>query len=244
MRQQFMKMAQTFLWRMERFLERSSKLGNPAWFRSEDFPWIAELEKRAPEIGAELEQFLENPERIPSMAEISPEQKAITKDDRWKSLFFLMFGRRAEVNLKRFPATAAALEEIPGLKTSLFSILEPGKHVKAHRGIFKGVIRAHLPLKIPEPREQCGLKVDGETRHWETGKVLVFDDTYRHEAWNYTTGIRAVLMIDVVRPLRFPANLLNGFLLRCIQVSPLTRSIHTNTLKWEKKLEDALKPVA
>lgn len=237
-----MKGAQAVLWWMERFLGRSSRIGNPAWFSRDTFAWVGPLEAQTGAIRAEFSEYLLHLDAVPSMGDISPEQKAITQDTRWKSLFFMMFGRRAEVNYQRFPVTASALNQIPGLKTALFSILEPGKHIKPHRGIFKGVIRAHLPLEIPQPAEECGLKVDGETRHWEIGKVLLFDDTYRHEAWNYTEGVRAVLMIDVVRPLRFPANVLNAILLWCIKISPLTRSIHTNTQKWEHKLEAALKP--
>jgi len=35
------------------------------------------------------------------------------------------------------------------MKTAFFSILAPGKHLPAHRGPYKGVMRYHLGLLIP-----------------------------------------------------------------------------------------------
>ena len=43
----------------------------------------------------------------------------------------------------------------------------------------------------------CGLRVSGETRRWEAGKMLMFDDTHLHEAWNETPEHRIVLIADV-----------------------------------------------
>jgi aspartyl/asparaginyl beta-hydroxylase (cupin superfamily) len=42
------------------------------------------------------------------------------------------------------------------MKTAFFSILAPGKHLPAHRGPYKGVMRYHLGLLIPEPRRSAG----------------------------------------------------------------------------------------
>jgi len=44
----------------------------------------------------------------------------------------------------------------------------------------------------------CILKVNGIEGTWEEGKCIVFDDTFRHEAWNpsYDTT-RIVLMLDI-----------------------------------------------
>ena len=60
-------------------------------------------------------------------------------------------------------------------------MLSPGKHIPAHRGPYKGVLRYHLGLKIPEPREGCRIRVGEEVRHWEEGASLLFDDTEQME---------------------------------------------------------------
>ena len=101
----------------------------------------------------------------------------------------------------------------------MFSILSPRKHIPDHCGPYKGIVRYHLALKVPEPREQCRIRVGDEIVTWEEGRSLIFDDTYEHEVWNDTDGERVVLFVDVVRPLRFPMNVVNA-----IAISAIARS--------------------
>ena len=44
------------------------------------------------------------------------------------------------------------------------------------------------------------VEVGGETRAWEVGRAFAFDDTIEHEAWNRSSKIRAILMLDVWNP--------------------------------------------
>jgi aspartate beta-hydroxylase len=78
-----------------------------------------------------------------------------------------------------------------------FSILEPNSRIAPHTGISNARLILHLPLIVPE---DCGFKVGGETRRWEVGKPLVFDDMTTHEAWNNSDRIRVVLIADLWRP--------------------------------------------
>ena len=39
-----------------------------------------------------------------------------------------------------------------------------------------------------------------ETRYWEEGKCIIFDDSYEHEAWNKSDETRVVLIIDAWNP--------------------------------------------
>jgi beta-hydroxylase len=48
------------------------------------------------------------------------------------------------------------------LITVLVSILEPGKHLPAHRGPYNGVLRLHLGLIVLEPRERLGIRVENQ----------------------------------------------------------------------------------
>ena len=78
----------------------------------------------------------------------------------------------------------------------MFSILEPGKHLPPHRGPYNGVLRLHLGLIVPEPREQLGIRVDKDVYRWKEGEAVIFDDAYEHEAWNRTPHTRVVLFVD------------------------------------------------
>ena len=44
------------------------------------------------------------------------------------------------------------------------------------------------------------MRVGSETRSWEEGKCLVFDDSFEHEVWNAGQGTRIVLVLDVWHP--------------------------------------------
>jgi beta-hydroxylase len=201
------------------------------------FPWIPRLEAGFPAIRAELDRVLEYRDDLPNFQDISTDQASITDDDRWKTYFFFGYGFKSETNCARCPETTRLLEEIPGLTTAFFSILSPQKHIGEHRGPWRGVLRHHLALKIPEPADRCGISVGGQVAHWEEGKSLVFDDGYEHFAWNDTDGIRVVLFMDVLRPLRQPADQVNKALIKAIGWSPFIRDGKNRHLDWERRFE-------
>lgn len=223
------------LWTLERLIARASKVKDTPYFDSTIFPWAPVLEENHAVIKEELEVLLEHLERIPSFQQISADQESITKDNKWKTYFLYGFGYKAEQNCERCPETTKLVENIPGMKTAFFSILAPGKHIPEHRGLYKGFIRYHLGVKIPSPPTLCGITVDGETRHWEEGKSLIFDDTYQHEAWNDSDEIRVVLFMDILRPLQFPGNLLNSTILSLIKRSSFIQDAKKNQELWEQR---------
>jgi beta-hydroxylase len=123
------------------------------------------------------------------------------------------------------------------MKTAFFSILAPGKRLPPHRGPYKGVLRLHLGLLVPQPRERCGIRVANEVRHWDEGKALIFDDTFEHEAWNETGGVRVVLFVDLVRPMRLHARALNSLMIWMIALSPFVLGSAGSYLRWERRFE-------
>jgi beta-hydroxylase len=220
--------------RLERLIAWGSKIGDTEFFARDTFPWVADLERSWPVIRRELEAVLQRVDDLPAFHEISRDQARIS-DSRWKTFFLYAYGFKAEGNCARCPETTRIVESVPGMKTAFFSILGPGKHIPAHRGPYKGVVRCHLGLVVPEPSERCRIRVGEKFASWREGEVLLFDDTYDHEVWNDTAGVRVVLFLDVVRPLRFPANLLNAGVLRLIAASPYVQDGVENYRRWEEK---------
>ncbi len=221
----------------DRLFGRASKVGDRAWFNSDSFPWIAAIEKDWQSILGELEPLLANREHLPNFQDLSPDQRYLTQDDGWKTFFFWAYGLKTSRNCKRSPKTAKILKRIPGMKTAMFSIFAPGKRLPSHRGPFKGVLRYHLALIVPEPSSACAIRVGDDVRHWEAGKSLVFDDTFDHEAWNDTDGVRVVLFVDFIRPMRFPASLINRVMIWMIAVSPFVLGAAGRHLAWERRFE-------
>lgn len=194
---------------MERTITRLTREGNRTFFETESFPWVASVEAGASAIRTELDTLLVHRDKIPNFQDISEDQNVLTEGDRWKTYFLYAYGHRAERNCAQCPQTARLLGSIPGLKTAMFSILAPKKHVPEHRGPYKGVLRYHLGLIIPEPNSSCRIRVIDEVRSWQEGKSLIFDDSHLHEVWNDSDSWRVVLFVDFLRPLPFPLSLLN-----------------------------------
>jgi beta-hydroxylase len=142
-----------------------------------------------------------------------------------------------DANCARCPRTTALLGQIPGLVTAFFSILSPHKRIPPHRGPYRGVVRCHLGLIIPDPPESCGISVGGQVRHWHEGETMFFDDGYEHSAWNDTGETRAVLFLDVIRPLRRPAAEVNRTLLKAIGASPFLQDARRRHEAWERRFE-------
>lgn len=214
---------------------RYSKVGNPPVYEKTTFPWALDIEKEWPLIRAELDKVLVRQSELPSFQDISTDVKTISQDTGWKTFFLAGYGLKSENNIKQCPETWRIVQKIPGLKTAMFSIFEPGKHLPAHRGPYNGVLRLHLGLIVPEPRDKLAIRVDKQICHWEEGKALIFDDAFNHEAWNHTDKTRVVLFVDFVKPLRFPARLVNWALLNLAIFTPFIREGLDNHNEWEKR---------
>jgi len=117
----------------------------------------------------------------------------------WKvfGLFDLPHGRPIQANVARCPVTAELVaKHMPTHHAAGFSVMKPGTRIRPHVGYQGDLLRCHLGLEVPAG--DCALRVGGETRQWQPGRVLVFDDHFIHEAWNLTDEDRAILLIDFV----------------------------------------------
>ena len=229
---------------VERATVRYSKVGDKTFFDNDEFPWVKDLEANWKVIRAELDEVLKERELVPSFQEVSKDQIALSQDDKWKTFFLFGYGFKSETNCARCPETARLMEQIPGMKSAMFSILAPGKHIKDHRGPYKGVLRCHLGLIVPEPREKIRIRVGNDFRHWEEGKCMVFDDTFNHEVWHEGNSQRVVLFIDFVRPFRQPVKALNNGIIKAIAWSPFVQNARKNLEAWEHNVEKIRKEAA
>lgn len=220
---------------VERLNLKLAKLGNPCVYDCAAFPWAAEVERQWRVIRDELDRVLVRKSELPNVQELTADAAALSRDAGWKIFPLVAYGLRSQPNIDLCPQTWRVVRAIPGLTTAMFSILEPGKRIPPHRGPYNGVLRLHLGLIVPEPRDRLAIRIGPERRHWQEGQALIFDDAYEHEAWNETAGLRVVLFVDFEKPLRFPASVLNRLLLRLAVFTPFVREGGENLRRWEQR---------
>jgi beta-hydroxylase len=186
------------------------------------FAWVGGVEQNTAAI---CREYLQYAGHVPSIIQLSEEQQKIVAGNEWRSLFLYAYGQEITDNTAKFPQTCRALKAIPGMTTAFFSVLEPNTRLTAHRGPYRGVLRYHLGLIIPENYEQCGLHTQGAIYHWQYGKSLIFDDTFMHYAWNDSDQARVILFVDFKRNFPFPIRLLNNFMISLMRHSPFVQNI-------------------
>src|SRR5262249_5231113 len=148
-----------------------SKVGNPPVYDNATFPWAKKIEAAAPDIRTELERVLVRKNELPNFHDIAADVRSISTAQNWKTFSLMAFATPSEPNIALTPKTWAELQNIPGLRTAMFSIFEPGKHLAPHRGPYNGVLRLHLGLIVPEQSDRLAIRVDKQVCHWQEGKV-------------------------------------------------------------------------
>jgi beta-hydroxylase len=218
---------------IEDWVAGQSPFGNSSIIDAQAFEWVERLEKNSGVIRQELIALLSGQTHLPNIQELSPRQMNLSKADGWKTYFFFLLGHRIEESYRRCPETGKLLDSIPDVTLAFFSVLAPGMHIKRHRGSYKGVVRCHLGLIVPEPRTAVRMRVGEEMIHWEEGKCVIFDDTHKHEVWNDTDSLRVVLLLDVCRP--FPGWLrrVNKAVLGLAYYGPEVRRLVRIQRQWE-----------
>jgi beta-hydroxylase len=223
---------------IEAVIAHCSIHGDPPIYDSRHFPWVNDVEAQWPKVRAELDAVMQYRDAMPSFQDIVKEVGMIQGDDQWKTFFLKGVGMDCQENALHCPETMKVLDMIPGCTTGFFSILSPRKHIPHHRGPWAGVLRMHLGLMVPEPRHECRIRIADQLHAWQEGKAVIFDDTYNHEVWNDTDGYRVVLFVDFARPLRFPLNLFNHWIMNLAALAPFLREAKGKQKASEKKFWD------
>ncbi len=182
-------------------------LPTTAYFDRALFPWIPALEAQTDAIRAELQALLpaaRGRERVFTSEEIeNVNLRGIGTTPTWNGYYFFRYGVRRDENHQACPATSAALAGVDLCHIRdhgpevLYSVFTPGTHLLPHRGVTNTRLVAHLPLVVPP---DCALNVSGEVHAWQEGQVVVFDDTFEHEAWNRSDRVRVILLMDIWNP--------------------------------------------
>lgn len=218
-----------------------SKVPDTPHIPNEHFDFLDAFVDNWETIRDEAREVLKFRDAIPAFQELSPDQYRIATEQNWKTFVLFGFGERLEKNTQLTPKTAEILERVPNLQTAMFSILAPGYHIPAHKGVTKGILRSHIGLIIPKEREKCRIRVDDVITPWKEGEIFVFDDTYEHEVWNDTDEERVILLFDFDRPMKFWGRVLNKSFLNLMKLSAFYKDPKKNLEDAEARLEAAIR---
>jgi aspartyl/asparaginyl beta-hydroxylase (cupin superfamily) len=77
------------------------------------------------------------------------------------------------------------------------------------------------------------MRVKDQIHTWEEGKSILFDDSWNHEVYNKSDGLRVVLIVDFLRPLPAPLHATNWLLTHLVgRHSEEARQILANIKKF------------
>jgi aspartate beta-hydroxylase len=176
---------------------------------SNRFDWTQRALSARPQIAAEASNVLEERDQLepfliaPPGGNLDDYLSGSNQPPRWDAYFFYRHGVEFSTHLQACPNTAALLASLPRLHIPehapevCFSFLAPGTRILPHTGVSNSRVVVHVPLILPGA---CALRVAGIERAWREDEVLIFDDTFEHEAWNHSTQVRAILLMDTWHP--------------------------------------------
>jgi aspartyl/asparaginyl beta-hydroxylase (cupin superfamily) len=194
----------------------------------ETYPQLLELEQNFAVIKSELESILPGRNQMATYHELDPMQAPISAggnpNAHWRVFLLNAMGLKPETNCQKCPQTTALLDRIPGVVQAFFSILDGGKSVPAHEGPYRGYLRYHLALIVPEDKPPR-MRIKDQWVTWEEGKAFLFDDTWNHEVINESQQIRVVLVVDLLRPLRPIADVVNRVVFRILKSTYAKRMV-------------------
>jgi len=165
----------------------------------------------------------------------------------WKAFMFKSHSF-IEQNCALAPRTTELLRNVPGLYTAFFSVLEARQYITPHWGYWKGFLRYHLGVLIPQNNadhtswlrvnadandnraRDKSLVTRGEKYYWKEGKGVIFDDTYLHDAKNDSDEVRVVLWLDLRRKMPSYLTALNNAVLEIAQLAPSIAAVRKNAI--------------
>lgn len=179
------------------------------------FPELTSIEQNFDAVKAEFENVNKHFE-IPAYHEVDQRVYSISgrieQNLKWKVFLLYYSGATPDLAKELCPNTCALLKGIPNIYKVFFSVLEPGKSIPSHHGPYRGYLRYHLGLKVPK-NSPPQFRIRDQVYEWKEKESILFDDTWEHEVINHSKQERAVLIIDLLRPLPFFPKQINRFIL-------------------------------
>ena len=203
------------------------------------YPSLRMLDANYAVIREEMDAVLKQRESLPRYHDLAKSEQHISNsidaDKNWKVFMLRSVAGTPTVNQAKCPKTTALLGNIPDVYQAFFSILDPGKSIPAHCGTYLGYLRYHLGLIVPK-NNPPSMRVKDQIHVWEEGKSIVFDDSWEHEVYNKSDGLRVVLIVDFLRPMPFLLDRANRLITYSLtKHSEEAKAVMANIKKYSEK---------
>lgn len=196
------------------FLKHST---NDSILDCENIEWSKTLREHHKEIHQEYKDFVKKYHSPALFKKQIDKNGEIDINEKWKSIILYVYGKETEY-AKYFPKTMKLLKKTPST-LAMFSVMESGAVLVPHKGVYSGILRYHLGLKVPKDYKNCMIGIKDKSgketiMNWEEGKDMYFDDMYTHWVKNNTDESRVILFVDIKKKFRnFFVNLLNNIIM-------------------------------
>lgn len=193
--------------------------------------WNTDLEAAWPVVRAEWDAFESTGGRLPRIEDLLGEDQG--NEGPWRAGLMVANGRPVAPMSVRFPSTVAALLAVPGLRSALWSKLDPGTEIPEHSGPDAGVLRYHLGVLCGEG---AALRVGSTVVQYRDGRGVLFDDTAPHAAWNRGTAPRVTIFCELYPPAPRAAHVLNRAVHATMSLDPRYRRAPERAAEWDRAL--------
>jgi len=176
-------------------------------FSDEHIPWRHDLQQAVDDIRREFIAAQAEKEAAPYVempaSALGDDWTPLAQSMNWSAFHVYKKGLAVDDMLAIFPATMAALDNVPLLQIDgnpsevLFSVLQGNKRIPPHYGLANTDVTVHLPIVTTTG---SGIRVVDKSYDWEYGKVFAFDDAFIHESWNDNAEARVNLLFEAWHP--------------------------------------------
>lgn len=184
-------------------------------FRSLD-DWVG---KYRPEIIQETLELLQNGQ-VQNMLDFDPQHRELMlqsdQHNSWGITFLKFFGQSTD-QTQEYKHLELIVNH-PLVYNMSISVLKPGGYIPPHVGQCRALVKYHIPIKIPP---NCYMIYDGQKYDWIDR--MLFDDTLIHSVYNKSSEPRVILLIDILRPMGFPWNIINTRISSLVWIDPNIR---------------------
>lgn len=213
---------------MNEFTEKNPKY----FYETIEFPELLVFEQYFQDIKKEFLKVKN--EKSGFWLDTFPHYVSKSSQNVWQVFSFRFFGIDNPLNHSLCPVTSQLIKSNLNIVSADFSYIPPHTQILPHKGFTRMVLRVHLSLIIPEG--DTGIRVGNITKKWQEGKLLIFDDSFDHEAWNNTDNDRVVFMFDIVNPKwGYTADEINRYKIENMQDNYMLQLLPKE--KWREFLE-------